>query len=451
MLNKAKGNPQVVSQELLKCRPPEEIGQGLKYHEPIVYRQNGNRNQTPKKLLKKINVAAASVGVTRVAEVSQLDVSGMPVFQTSRPNILNHSYFGQNSGSQGKGLTTEQAKISAVMESIETYCLEVRNPDFIYGDYDFLQHQHPILPPESIFHTPVAKPATRNEKLLWTWAYHVESNSRILVPAETIFYPVMVGDYQIERHFMCGSNGLASGSTYLEAVNHALYEVIERFYWAHMEMFSENLIMQNVSVTEFKDLSGHPNIKTILNSLTLVSLRFKEGTNVPMFTALYNSGGQLTMGFGCGETLKMAATRAITEAIQATTTQKSGAREDLDRPGHLHGKFVEKLWKKSPSIPKSNLIKAEELANSVLEMQHRTLNAEFAFLNDWIKEKGFTNICIANLTRVGVEIPVVKVLVPALPPMFAARDLPAEIHTAHEANKKLYRLRLMPQVNEGKN
>jgi hypothetical protein len=35
---------------------------------------------------------------------------------------------------------------------------------------------------------------------------------------------------------------------------------------------------------------------------------------------------------------------------------------------------------------------------------------------------------------------VVKVLIPAMPPMFAARDLPASVHTALESNKRLYRM-----------
>lgn len=440
MIFRAEKNSKLVTQELLRCRPPEEIAEGLKSHEPIVYRQNGNRNLPAKSFLKKINKAMAAVGITRVADVSQLDVSRLPVFQTSRPNILNHVYFGQNSGSQGKGLTAEQAMISAIMESIETYCLEVRNPDFILGSYNFLKQQYAVLPPESVFHSPVAATASRDEKLLWTWAFHVETSSRILVPAETIFFPVMAGDYQVERHFMCGSNGLASGSTYLEAVNHALYEVIERNYWAHMELFSDKLIIQNVKADEFKVLAQHVNLKAVLNSINLVSLRFKDGPNIPVFTALYSSGGEMTMGFGCGPTLEMAATRAITEAVQAMTTKKSGARDDLERPGHFHGPFVEKLWKKSPQLPKSDVIAVKDLSEAVKEKNHRTLNDEYNYLIKWVKEKGYHNLCIANLTRTGVDIPVVKVLIPAMPPMFAARDLPASVHTALESNKRLYRM-----------
>jgi len=425
--------------ELLKCRPPQDLATGLKAHEPIVYRQNGNRSRSVKAMLKQARLSATAVGITRVAEVSQLDLSRLPVFQVTRPNVINHVFFGQNSGSQGKGLAREQAMISAIMESIETYCLEVRNPDFICGSYSFLKEQYPILPPQSVFHTPVAKPALSAEKLLWTWAYHVDSGSPLLIPAETVFYPLMVGDYQVERHFMCGSNGLASGATYLEAVNHALYEVIERFYWAHMEIFAEKLVMQNVRIQEIKNLASHECIKSVLNSITLVSLRFREGENLPVFAALYSAGGQMTMGLGCAATLETAATRAVTEAIQGMTTKKSGAREDLSRSAHLHGKFIEKLWKRSPVIPKSDVISRAELAKHSTEKSHGTLKDEYDFLISWIKARGFNNICIANLTRTGIDVPVVKVIVPAMPPMFAARDLPASVHTTAEANRHLYR------------
>ena len=57
--------------------------------------------------------AAAEAGVSRLAEVTDLDLIGIPVFQAIRPAGLSLSVH------QGKGVTREAAMIGALMEALE--------------------------------------------------------------------------------------------------------------------------------------------------------------------------------------------------------------------------------------------------------------------------------------------------------------------------------------------
>ena len=59
-----------------------------------------------------------AMGITRVANITGLDRIGLPVALAFRPNSRNLAV------SQGKGLTLDAAKASAVMETIEHFHAE---------------------------------------------------------------------------------------------------------------------------------------------------------------------------------------------------------------------------------------------------------------------------------------------------------------------------------------
>ena len=61
---------------------------------------------------------ARAAGITRIAELTGLDTIGIPVFAAIRP--MGKSLSTQ----QGKGVTPLAAKVSALMESLETFSAE---------------------------------------------------------------------------------------------------------------------------------------------------------------------------------------------------------------------------------------------------------------------------------------------------------------------------------------
>ena len=209
-----------------------ELRTGLDRSERIHHRENGNRSRGVAAVWRRTQHVLERVGVTRLAEISHLTGSGFPVFQATRPGIWFHSCTGQNTGGQGKGATRTQAKISCAMETIENFCMEPRNEALVRGSYEFLRHQHLIIPP---WHFPRqhgrARPSAR-EQFMWTRASLPGFAEPVLVPAESVYFPFLPREYKTRPTFVSTSNGTAAGSTYLEAAIHALYELIERHYLA---------------------------------------------------------------------------------------------------------------------------------------------------------------------------------------------------------------------------
>src|SRR5262245_55043582 len=74
-----------------------------------------HRSRHPRDTLEAYLPLCSAFGITRLANVTGLDYIGIPVYQCVRPNSRTLSC------SQGKGLTLEAAKASALMESIETW------------------------------------------------------------------------------------------------------------------------------------------------------------------------------------------------------------------------------------------------------------------------------------------------------------------------------------------
>ncbi|MCP9984172.1 hypothetical protein [Actinomadura madurae] len=77
-----------------------------------------HRARLPEDTLRGLEPILDQVGITRIADVTWLDEIGIPVYQAIRPDSWSLCV------SQGKGLTGDLAKVSAVMESIELWHAE---------------------------------------------------------------------------------------------------------------------------------------------------------------------------------------------------------------------------------------------------------------------------------------------------------------------------------------
>src|ERR1700742_693684 len=82
------------------------------------YLAGTHRQVDPAHTLARVQPLLATMGITRVANVTGLDTIGIPVVMVCRPNARSLSV------SQGKGLTLDAAKASGLMESIELYHAE---------------------------------------------------------------------------------------------------------------------------------------------------------------------------------------------------------------------------------------------------------------------------------------------------------------------------------------
>jgi len=112
----------MVSQESLQGQWISATGSPKRHLSSSFLLNSSVRKTLPDKIEGKILSSKAKFGITRVTDITRLDKIGIPVFVTVRP-------FGKIlSVNSGKGATPLEAKISAIMESIEFHCAENYNP-----------------------------------------------------------------------------------------------------------------------------------------------------------------------------------------------------------------------------------------------------------------------------------------------------------------------------------
>jgi YcaO-like protein with predicted kinase domain len=388
---------------------PRELLDGLRRDERVVYSQNGNRAVRGRALLDRLEALAPRLGITRVADISHLSPANYPVFQSCRPMIFSHPRFGQNSGAQGKGPSALQAKISCLMESIEGYCAEPKQALWIRGSYEFLKGQHAIADPRIFVSRFGTRPRLR-EPLMWTPALALPARTTVLIPAETVFYPMFTGSYDTRQLFPSSSNGLASGATYLEACIHGIYEVIERCYEAGLETgrcAAEALFEHEVELPGLQAFAERIDHEL---ELQLYALELEDRANGPVILCLLIGGGRVFSGWGCSLTLDISLSRAISEAFQGPATFTSGAREDMSAapPRRQPG-----LFKRGQ--PERRTLRLRDYRKRIIDRRFTSLNRELEMAIRWVERLGYSHIFIANLTRRGVDVPVVKVVVPGMP------------------------------------
>jgi ribosomal protein S12 methylthiotransferase accessory factor YcaO len=115
--------------------------------------------------------------------------------------------------------------------------------------------------------------------------------------------------------------------------------------------------------------------------------------------------GEWLYGSGCASNVNMAIHRAVSEAVQAYCVLVSGTREDMATPtmlGSLEG------------FPRTQTLTRRAYLKTSYNKYFDDLQDEYRFLRRWLKRAGFPFLAIANLSRRGLDIPVVRAIVPGL-------------------------------------
>src|SRR3954469_10768442 len=82
------------------------------------YWSGTHRSVSPEQTWQTVQPLLAVAGITRVADLTGLDRIGIPVFSVCRPNSRSISV------AMGKGVTAVAAKVSGVMEALESFQAE---------------------------------------------------------------------------------------------------------------------------------------------------------------------------------------------------------------------------------------------------------------------------------------------------------------------------------------
>lgn len=283
-------------------------------------RTGTHRAVLPEQTWESISPLLPDYGVTRIANVTGLDVLGIPVAMAVRPLARTLSV------SQGKGQTLLLAKVSAAMESIEFWHAEFGHPGLAHAGVPAADLRLPYRI-DQISSGPGSL-VTENTPLDWVDARGMCTGATVAVPARIVTVPVDQRAWA-PPGLEWNTNGLASGNTRAEAGLHALYEVIERD--------AVSLRIDGVSTAYVEPRSvTDPDCAELIERIiaagaTLRIVHVQSRFDVPCFGAtLWSPEFPVTcLGWGAHLDAGVALSRAVTEAAQSRLTAIAGSRDDL--------------------------------------------------------------------------------------------------------------------------
>jgi ribosomal protein S12 methylthiotransferase accessory factor len=291
-------------------------------HNKKAYHFGTHRGRQPDETWINISPHLQICGISRVADVTGLDVIGIPVAMAVRPLSQTLSV------SQGKGLSLKLAKLSAVMESIEFWYAESVGLPLLYQRTASAAIDLPYDLQE--LDTETGSLVSSATPMDWYAGTGLLSGSRIPVPAEAVRLSSACGQRWRPPGIRSSSNGLASGNTHAEALVHALYELIERDSLA-MSDSPHHAPARQVdleTVTESYCVGLIQRCRDADVHLTVQRCPSRFG--VPCFAAqVWSEDFPVTSrGAGAHADPGIALARAITEAAQSRLTAITGTRDD---------------------------------------------------------------------------------------------------------------------------
>jgi ribosomal protein S12 methylthiotransferase accessory factor len=290
-----------------------------------------DRACSPAETYDRVSSFLPEFGITRVARHTGLDRIGIPVWCAYTPNAKSIVV------AQGKGLTDEDARTSAVMEALERVVASQPHCDVTRASAGQLRSSGKRVDTLANLIAAGQPAVSDDETIPWIGGRDLLTGETVYVPFEATILDRTV----TERRYWQSSDGLASGNTLDEAMFHGLNERIERDAYTLWQVSSFKA--RQASCLDPKSL-GFPEIALLtarIEKAGLVSRLFDmtSDAGIPSFVAFVAPGEVLSSqrprfadvnyGAGTHPSARKAIVRAITEAAQSRMTYISGARDDI--------------------------------------------------------------------------------------------------------------------------
>ncbi|MFJ2110759.1 YcaO-like family protein [Streptomyces sp. NPDC087850] len=280
------------------------------------------RARTPEETWAAVAGRLDEFGITRVADLTGLDVIGLPVWTAIRPASRTLST------SQGKGATALLAKLSAVMEAIELWHVEQPLPVAAHGPAAEVAPDCPL----SALPTTAPYPQDALARVVCEWAAGtgLVTGAKALLPIDLVRRrgqrPAWTPDV-----WRATSTGLACGNTRDEALLHALFEVVERDV-LHRDAQSGVRRRTLIDPRTVDDPLGREVIARLAAAGMALEIALVGGPYGPPVCVAYLWSEDYPVVFaggGCHSDPGIALTRAVTEAAQSRLAAIAGTRDDL--------------------------------------------------------------------------------------------------------------------------
>jgi YcaO-like protein with predicted kinase domain len=376
------------------------------------YFEGTHRTVPPARTLERLQAVLRKVGVTRVGVITGLDVIGIPVVMVCRPNGRSLSV------SQGKGVDLTAAKVSGIMEALEAWHAEnvllplrlatYRELRAVSRVVDVTQLPRPAL---SRFHPDLT--------ILWIEGNDVFTGERVWVPYECVHLDFRVAVPQGGGCFLLNGTGLAAGNNLLEAVSHALCEVVERDAFALWdERSDDDRASRHVDLATVKDLG----CRRLLDAYDAAGVHVAASdltTDVclPVFSVrIVNRRADkvrrlpAAVGGGCHPDRGVALSRALTEAAQSRLTLIAGSRDDAPPAYYRRVRDAQAIAAHAEQLPS----RSNRSFTDIAHVPGSSIDEDVAHVLDRLHTVGVRQAILIDLTRPDVLIPVVRMVVPGL-------------------------------------
>jgi YcaO-like protein with predicted kinase domain len=369
-----------------------------------------HRTVPPGETLRRLQPLLPALGITRVANVTGLDRIAVPVVMVCRPNSRSVAV------SQGKGLTLEAAKASGIMEAAEGYHAERISQPLRLGSTRDLRGTLALaevdrLPRQSHSRWDPDMP------ILWIEAVDLLSDAAMWVPYEVVHanytHPLPAGS----GCFAASTNGLASGNHPLEAICHAICEIVERDATSLAQAWStRDRDAARIDPDSITDAACRSVIERIRQTGFSVAIwETTTDVGVPAFDCVIVDdrigGGHAGGGSGCHPTAEIALLRALTEAVQVRSTYVTGSRDDLVADQYAPSTQAERLRRLRLSMASSS---PSRDVRTVTSRSFDSFAEECRWLLDQLAAVGCTQVLAVDLTKPQFGLPVLRVVIPGL-------------------------------------
>jgi YcaO-like protein with predicted kinase domain len=374
------------------------------------YFDGTQRTCTPQETVARLRPFLRGMGITRIANVTGLDRTGIPVVMVCRPNARSVTV------SQGKGITLDAAKASGVMEAVELWHAERITCPLKLASFEELRSEHRVVDVAALPQAAESRFAAERP-LLWIEGEDLLGGGSAWVPYELVSANYTLPLPPGSGCFQANTNGLASGNHWLEAVSHGLCEVVERdatTLWKHRSPRA-----QAASVLD-PDSIDDAACRSVLARLAAADLRLRiwdttSDVGIASFVCLLmgpeGDNADPEFGAGCHPVRAIALLRALTEAAQARNTYIAGARDDYF--SHLYGagerarrRAVCARLLESPAQPRA--------FGHVPSFESPTIEGDLRWMLARLRSVGIDQAVVVDLTREAIGVPVVRVIVPGL-------------------------------------
>ena len=381
--------------------------------EKLTYFKGTHRVIAPKKTIEINEDKLKIAGITRIADITDLDRVGLPIYTAIRPTAEE----GAVSIYGGKGITRDHAKASAMMEGFERYSAERQEDDeILIANLDEIAKKGNYIDPKSLnLGQELEKKDLTDFTLEWNLAHDIISDEDYYVPSNAVYHPY-THDNSINGLFKSNTNGLASGNVLEEAILHGMFEVIERDAWSIFELTHKNYAQINLDSIE-SDIVNDAIDKFESEGIKIKLMDFTADIDIPTIAAsaddtVSKDAGLLTLGMGTHLDPEVAILRALTEVAQSRATQINGAREDTVRADFAREAGYERMKR----INKYYFRQEEDQINlsDIKNKATTSITEDIKIVKDELISNDIGKILYTDLTRPELDISVVRVIIPEM-------------------------------------